>query len=89
MDELRERLAEKRASKAVEEAKENKANEALRRKAGKVRPFDHAKMKSINQARPYRISINSEKKPARKKPSRRPKPNGVVGSMIIGLSIFH
>jgi hypothetical protein len=30
-------MAEKRAKKAVEEAKEHKANEALRRKAGKVR----------------------------------------------------
>ena len=30
-------MAEKRAKKAVEEAQENKVNEALRRKAGKVR----------------------------------------------------
>jgi hypothetical protein len=30
-------MAAKRAGKAVEEAKEHKANEALRRKAGKVR----------------------------------------------------
>ncbi|KAF9006205.1 DNA-binding protein [Cyathus striatus] len=33
--ELRERMAEKRSKKAVEEAKEQKANETLRRKAGK------------------------------------------------------
>jgi len=33
---LREKMTEKKAQKAVEEAKENKANEALRRKAGKV-----------------------------------------------------
>jgi len=32
-------MAEKRAKKAVEEAMEHKANEALRRKAGKVRTF--------------------------------------------------
>ena len=30
-------MAEKRAKRAVEEAQENKVNEALRRKAGKVR----------------------------------------------------
>jgi hypothetical protein len=29
-------MTQKRAQKAIEEAKENKANEALRRKAGKV-----------------------------------------------------
>lgn len=29
-------MAEKRSTKSVEEAKEHKANEALRRKAGKV-----------------------------------------------------
>lgn len=34
--ELREKMAEKRAKKSIEEAKEAKANEALRRKAGKV-----------------------------------------------------
>jgi len=33
--ELREKMAEKRANKAVEEAKESKANETLRRKTGK------------------------------------------------------
>ncbi|KAF9525941.1 ubiquitin-related domain-containing protein [Crepidotus variabilis] len=33
--ELREKMAAKRATKSVEEAKEHKANEALRRKAGK------------------------------------------------------
>ena len=35
--ELREKMAEKRARKAAEEAKEAKANELIRRKAGKVR----------------------------------------------------
>ena len=34
--ELKERLAAKRAAKAKEEAKESLANEAIRRKAGKV-----------------------------------------------------
>jgi len=34
---LKEKLLAKRADKAIEESKENKANEALRRKAGKVR----------------------------------------------------
>lgn len=34
--ELRERMALKRSVKAVEEAKETKANEAIRRKAGRV-----------------------------------------------------
>ena len=37
LEELKQKMAEKRAKKAVEEAQENKANEALRRKAGKVR----------------------------------------------------
>ena len=35
--ELRDKMAEKRANKAAEEAKEAKANELIRRKAGKVR----------------------------------------------------
>jgi hypothetical protein len=35
--ELREKMSEKRAKKAAEEAKEAKANELIRRKAGKVR----------------------------------------------------
>ena len=35
--ELREKMADKRAKKAAEEAKEAKANELIRRKAGKVR----------------------------------------------------
>lgn len=37
LEELKQKMAEKRAKKAVEEAQENKVNEALRRKAGKVR----------------------------------------------------
>ena len=37
LEELRQKMEEKRAKKAVEEARENKVNEALRRKAGKVR----------------------------------------------------
>ena len=39
--ELRERMAAKKAAKAKEEAKDNLANEAIRRKAGKVRPYAH------------------------------------------------
>jgi predicted deacetylase len=35
--ELRDKMGEKRALKAAEEAKEAKANELIRRKAGKVR----------------------------------------------------
>jgi len=35
--ELRDKMSEKRAKKAAEEAKEAKANELIRRKAGKVR----------------------------------------------------
>jgi ribosomal protein L29 len=35
--ELRDKMAEKRALKAAEEAKEAKANELIRRKGGKVR----------------------------------------------------
>ena len=35
--ELREKMAKKRATKAVEDAKEAKANEVIRRKAGQVR----------------------------------------------------
>ena len=35
--ELREKMAAKRAVKAKEDAKENLANEAIRRKAGRVR----------------------------------------------------
>ena len=35
--ELRDKMTEKRARKAAEEAKEAKANELIRRKAGKVR----------------------------------------------------
>jgi len=35
--ELREKMAEKRAVKTKQEAKENLANEAIRRKSGKVR----------------------------------------------------
>jgi hypothetical protein len=35
--ELREKMGEKRAKKAAEEAKEARANELIRRKAGKVR----------------------------------------------------
>jgi hypothetical protein len=38
--ELREKMAAKRATKAVEEAKEAKANETLRRKTGKVGLID-------------------------------------------------
>jgi UBX domain-containing protein 1/4 len=34
--ELREKMAQKKVQKAEEDAKENKANEALRRKAGKA-----------------------------------------------------
>lgn len=37
LEELRIRMAEKKAKKAVEDAKENKVNELLRRKAGQVR----------------------------------------------------
>ena len=37
LEELRQKMSEKRAKRAVEEAQENKVNEALRRKAGKVR----------------------------------------------------
>lgn len=37
LEELRAKMAEKRSQKDIEEAKEHKANEALRRKAGKVR----------------------------------------------------
>jgi hypothetical protein len=37
LEELREKMAGKRALKAAEEAKEAKANELIRRKAGKVR----------------------------------------------------
>jgi hypothetical protein len=37
LTELREKMTEKRARKAAEEAKEAKANELIRRKAGKVR----------------------------------------------------
>jgi hypothetical protein len=37
--ELREKVAEKRARTAAEEAKETKANEVIRRKAGKVRYY--------------------------------------------------
>src|SRR6202034_102063 len=37
LEELRQKMTEKRAKRAVEEAQENKVNEALRRKAGKVR----------------------------------------------------
>ena len=36
MDELREKMAEKRAKKAAQEAKEAQANETIRRKSGKV-----------------------------------------------------
>ena len=36
LEELRAKMAEKRSKKAIEDAKENKINEALRRKAGKV-----------------------------------------------------
>ncbi len=36
LTELREKMAEKRQKKAQEELKEHKANEELRRKAGKV-----------------------------------------------------
>ena len=36
LEELKAKLAEKRANKAVEESKEHKANEAIRRKGGKV-----------------------------------------------------
>ena len=35
LEELRAKLAEKRAANAVKDAEENKANEAIRRKAGK------------------------------------------------------
>ncbi len=35
--ELREKMSEKRAKKAAEDAKDAKANELIRRKAGKVR----------------------------------------------------
>jgi ribosomal protein L29 len=38
--ELRQKLAEKRAKQSVEEIQVNKANEALRRKAGQVRSLD-------------------------------------------------
>jgi hypothetical protein len=38
--ELREKMAEKRARKAVEEVEEHKANEILRRKAAKVGGLD-------------------------------------------------
>ena len=37
--ELRSKLADKRAAKAVQDAQDNKANEAIRRKAGKVRNY--------------------------------------------------
>jgi ribosomal protein L29 len=38
--ELRQKLAEKRAKQSVEEIQVNKANEALRRKAGQVSSLD-------------------------------------------------
>lgn len=37
LEELKEKMAVKRTQRAIEEAKEAKANEAIRRKAGKVR----------------------------------------------------
>ena len=37
LTELRDKMSEKRAKKAAEEAQEAKANELIRRKAGKVR----------------------------------------------------
>ncbi len=40
--ELRDKMAEKRVQKAAEEAKEAKANELIRRKAGRVRPIPSA-----------------------------------------------
>ena len=36
LEDLKAKLAEKRAAKAIEETKEHKANEAIRRKTGKV-----------------------------------------------------
>lgn len=37
LEELKEKMTVKRTQRAIEEAKEAKANEAIRRKAGKVR----------------------------------------------------
>lgn len=36
LEELRQRAVEKKATKAVQEAEENKANEKIRRRAGQV-----------------------------------------------------
>ncbi|SRR5258708_4967350 len=45
--ELQDKMAEKRALKAAEEAKEAKANELIRRKAGKVSPIHHQANQSL------------------------------------------
>ncbi|EGN97022.1 hypothetical protein SERLA73DRAFT_185304 [Serpula lacrymans var. lacrymans S7.3] len=56
--ELREKMAAKRAVKAKEEAKENKANEALRRKAGK----DMNKVKEDLQAKEIQKEVEQKRR---------------------------
>ena len=48
---LRDKMNEKRAKKAAEEAKEAKANELIRRKAGKVRAETRPASKQLTSSR--------------------------------------
>ena len=48
LEDLREKMAAKRAVKAKEEAKEARANEAIRRKGGQVRVLTALSMLSNN-----------------------------------------
>jgi len=54
--ELREKLAAKRAVKSVEQTQEQKANEQLRRKAGKVRfQSIHSSQSATTSLMPFRL----------------------------------
>jgi len=64
--ELKARMAEKRTKKAVEEAKEAKANEQLRRKSGKVTPSSSCRRSWLTGF--SRMSDNCEMRSRRRKP---------------------
>ena len=66
LEELRDKMADKRAKKTSEEANEAKANELIRRKAGKVRT-DWTRPLSIQPFTMYTMPCTIDRRPHKPK----------------------
>lgn len=75
---LREKLVQKRAVKAKEDAKENLANEAIRRKAGRVSERPLATRGHNLMHHPHRTSTRFAKRCSRRSSSRKLRRSGKV-----------